>query len=100
MASRVAVWLRERLPIDDIMSALRHKTVPQHRYAVWYYLGGMTLFLFGVQIATGSLLLLYYRPSAGEAYESVQFITARVPFGWLIRSLHAWSANQIGRAHV
>ena len=90
---RASDWLRERLPIDGIVEAMRHKTVPQHRHSVWYYLGGMTLFLFAVQIGTGSLLLLYYRPSAGEAYESVQFIMTRVPFGWLIRSLHAWSAN-------
>jgi cytochrome b6 len=53
----------------------------------------MTLFLFGVQVGTGALLLLYYRPSAAEAYESVQFIMTRVPFGWLVRSIHAWSAN-------
>ena len=56
-------------------------------------LGGMTLFLFGIQVGTGALLLLYYRPSASEAYESVQFIMARVPFGWLVRSIHAWAAN-------
>ncbi len=51
-----------------------------------YFLGGMTLFFFGVQVVTGILLLLYYRPSASEAYESVQFIMTRVPFGWLVRS--------------
>ena len=87
------VWLTERMPLDSVTDAVRHKTVPQHRYSIWYYFGGMTLFLFGIQVATGALLLLYYRPSAGEAYESVQFIMTRVPFGWLIRSLHAWSAN-------
>ena len=53
----------------------------------------MTLFLFTVQVVTGILLLLYYRPSAEEAYESVQFLMAEVQFGWLIRSIHAWSAN-------
>jgi cytochrome b6 len=93
MAQSPAVWLKERLPIDPVAEVLRHKTVPLHRYSLWYYFGGMTLFLFGVQVGTGALLLLYYRPSAGEAYESVQFIMTRVPFGWLIRSIHAWSAN-------
>ena len=39
----------------------------------------MTLFLFAIQVGTGALLLLYYRPSAAEAYESVQFIVTRVP---------------------
>jgi cytochrome b6 len=53
----------------------------------------MTLFLFTVQVVTGILLLLYYRPSAEEAYESVQFLMAEVQFGWLMRSIHAWSAN-------
>lgn len=86
-------WLSERLPIAEVESAIRHKTVPQHRYSLLYYLGGMTLFFFAVQVVTGILLLLYYRPSAGEAYDSVQFIMTRVPFGWLIRSVHSWSAN-------
>ena len=70
-----------------------HKTVPVHRYTVIYYLGGMTLFFFIVQVMTGIMLMLYYRPSADEAFESVEFIMTTVPFGWLIRSLHSWSAN-------
>ena len=89
----LASWTRERVPLDGIEAILDHKTVPQHRHSYAYYLGGMTLFLFGIQVGTGALLLLYYRPSAGEAYESVQFIMTRVPFGWLIRSIHSWSAN-------
>ena len=67
--------------------------MPVHTQKIWYYLGGMTLFLFGVQVFTGILLLLYYRPSAAEAYESVQFIVTQVQFGWLIRNVHSWSAN-------
>jgi cytochrome b6 len=53
----------------------------------------MTLFLFVIQVGTGILLLLYYRPSAESAFESVQFIMTEVEFGWLIRSVHGWSAN-------
>jgi cytochrome b6 len=86
-------WLTERLPIAEVEAAIQHKTVPQHRHSIWYYLGGMTLFFFLVQVATGILLLLYYRPSSAEAYDSVQFIMTRVPFGWLVRSVHSWSAN-------
>ena len=78
-------WLEERLPLAQVQEAARHKTVPVHRYTVFYYLGGMTLFFFLVQIMTGILLMLYYRPSAGEAFESVAFISTTVPFGWLIR---------------
>ncbi|MCP4203184.1 MAG: cytochrome bc complex cytochrome b subunit [bacterium] len=64
-----------------------------HRYSVIYYFGGMTLFFLIVQLLTGIMLMLYYRPSAAEAFESVEFIMTVVPFGWLIRSLHSWSAN-------
>jgi quinol-cytochrome oxidoreductase complex cytochrome b subunit len=86
-------WLDNRLAIDQMRELAAHKTVPTHRYSVFYYLGGMTLFFFLVQVCTGILLMLYYRPSAEEAFESVEFIMTTVPFGWLVRSVHSWSAN-------
>jgi len=92
-AGRVYDWLDERLNLAELTAPLRHKTVPVHYYSFWYYLGGITLFLFLVQVLTGILLLLYYRPGANEAFESVQFIMTRVQFGWLIRSVHSWAAN-------
>jgi cytochrome b6 len=93
MWSALMSWLEERIGLAPLLELARHKRVPLHRHSVWYYLGGMTLFLFGIQVATGILLLLYYRSSSGEAFESVQFIMTKVPFGWLIRSIHSWSAN-------
>jgi len=86
-------WIDERLDLSEIRHFIAEKGVPVHTQKIWYYLGGMTLFLFAVQIFTGILLLLYYRPSAAEAYESVQFIVTQVQFGWLIRNIHSWSAN-------
>jgi cytochrome b6 len=86
-------WLSDRLHLRPLADALAHKVVPVHRYTVFYYLGGMTLFFFLVQVGTGILLMLYYRPSADEAFESVEFIMTTVPFGWLVRSIHSWSAN-------
>jgi cytochrome b6 len=86
-------WLGDRLGWEGVSHVAAKKTVPVHRYTIYYYLGGMALFLFSVQVATGILLLLYYRPSAAEAFESVQYIMAEVPFGWLIRSIHSWGAN-------
>jgi cytochrome b6 len=93
MLLKTIEWLDERVDLTEIRHFVQEKGVPVHAQKVWYYLGGMTLFLFGVQIATGILLLLYYRPSASEAYESVQFIVTKVEFGWLIRNIHSWSAN-------
>ncbi|MBI1761898.1 MAG: cytochrome bc complex cytochrome b subunit [Acidobacteria bacterium] len=90
---RLTQWLDERLGLAAIAKLAHKKEVPIHRHSIWYYFGGMTAFLIGVQAATGILLLLYYRPSAESAFESVQFIMTDVQFGWLIRSIHSWSAN-------
>jgi cytochrome b6 len=87
------LWLDQRLGINTVVALAQKKEVPIHRHSIWYYFGGMTLFLFAVQVVTGILLLLYYRPSAENAFESVQFIVTEVQFGWLIRSVHSWSAN-------
>ena len=89
----VARFLDERLGLDTFRKLADHKQVPVHRKSFWYLWGGMVLFLFLVQVATGILLLLYYRPGSAEAYESVQFIVTRVPWGWLVRSMHSISAN-------
>ncbi len=89
----VGNWLSERLEWEELIAPLKKKTVPRHRLSYWYFLGGITLFLFIIQVLTGILLLLYYRPGASEAFESVQYIMTQVQFGWLIRSIHSWSAN-------
>ena len=81
-------WLDKRFGLEDI-------------HTIWYYMGGITLFLFGIQVITGILLLLYYRPTEASAYESVQYLISEVPFGWLLRSIHSWSANLlVGAAAV
>ena len=42
MMSDPVAWLTERVPLGAVSNAVRHKTVPQHRYSIWYYFGGMT----------------------------------------------------------
>jgi Cytochrome b subunit of the bc complex len=86
-------FLDDRLDLTPLVEFARHKEVPRHRFSWAYFFGGLTLFFLVVQVCTGILLLLYYRPTAEAAFESVQFIMTRVAFGWLIRSIHSWSAN-------
>jgi len=86
-------WLDERLHLDDLVTFMDKKSVPVHRGSIWYYFGGVTLFLFIIQVFTGILLLLYYKGSDQLAFESIQFLMSKVSFGWLIRSVHSWSAN-------
>ncbi len=86
-------WLQKPILFPGTDPTSTKHLAPPHRPSLWYYLGGVTLFLFSLQVTTGFLLLLYYRPTPEGAYESVQFIMTQVRFGWLIRSIHAWSAN-------
>ncbi len=70
------------------------KPIPKH--VNWMYcLGGITLFLFIVQIITGIFLALYYVPTPDHAYDSVVFITHEVTLGWLIRGMHHWAGHLI-----
>jgi len=85
-------WIDERLGLGEVIALAHHKRIPVHSQSFWYYWGGISLFLFVIQIFTGILLLVYYRPGA-EAFESVRQITYVMHFGWLIRSAHSWCAN-------
>jgi cytochrome b6 len=93
LSRRVVSWLDERIYLSSFQKFLRNKMVPNHRYTVWYLFGGLTLFFFIVQIVTGVLLLLYYKPTPEGAYESVKHIITEVPYGNLVRSIHVWSAH-------
>ncbi len=91
--SKIYRWLDERLGISGLLEFGRKKKVPDYRGTIWYYTGGMTMFLFFIQILTGILLLVYYQPGEDTSYESVKYIMNSVDFGWLVRSIHSWSAN-------
>lgn len=90
---KVFNWFNDRLHLEDIIGFMGKKYVPVHRHSVWYYFGGVSLFLFIIQVFTGILLLFYYKGSAAQAFESIHFIMSKVQFGWLVRSIHVWSAN-------
>jgi cytochrome b6 len=92
-AQRLYKWLDDRFHINEFVSFAQKKSVPLHRSSYWYYLGGVTLFLFITQIVTGVLLMMYYKPGIETAHESMAYILSEVEFGWLIRSIHSWSAN-------
>jgi len=88
-------WLDERLPLRQVLETLvknLRKPVPPHANFL-YTLGSLALFLFVLQAITGVLMMIYYKPTVRDAYDSVYFIHDRVPFGWLIRQVHVWGAN-------
>ncbi len=84
-------WIEQRTRGRALMNALLHVRIPAEARTL--YFGGSALFLFGIQVATGTLLALYYKPTPAAAYDSVLSIMSDVSFGWLIRSVHHWAAN-------
>jgi cytochrome b6 len=92
--SNVYDWFQERLEIQAIADDITSKYVPPH-VNIFYCLGGITLTCFIVQVATGFAMTFYYRPTVTEAFASVQYIMTEVNFGWLIRSVHRWSASMM-----
>ena len=92
--SKVYDWFEERLEIQAIADDVSSKYVPPH-VNIFYCLGGITFTCFLVQVATGFAMTFYYRPTVTEAFDSVSYLMTDVNFGWLIRSIHRWSASMM-----
>ena len=90
--SKVYDWFEERLEVQAIADDISSKYVPPH-VNIFYCFGGLVLTCFLIQVATGFAMTFYYRPSVVDAFASVEYIMTSVNFGWLIRSLHRWSAS-------
>jgi len=80
-----------------MVASLKHEgedIIPRHA-TFWpvYYMGGLSALTFVIQVASGILLMFYYKPTVDEAYSSVEFIMTEVSFGWFVRSVHHWCAN-------
>ncbi|KAL1134183.1 hypothetical protein V6Z11_A12G089100 [Gossypium hirsutum] len=73
-------WFEERLEIQAIADDITSKYVPPH-VNIFYCLGGITLTCF---FGTSSYRICY------------DFLLSSNPnFGWLIRSVHRWSASMM-----
>lgn len=78
--------------IDEAWRRMLRRRLPAH--VGWRHaLGGVTYVLLMVLVVTGVLLSFYYRPSAQEAYPSIQYVVSEVSFGWLVRDVHVWAAS-------
>jgi quinol-cytochrome oxidoreductase complex cytochrome b subunit len=86
-------WFSERYDLEPVRSFARHKLVPRHKHEIWYYTGGIAMFLFVVQFITGMVLAFYYVPYYEQANKSVIEIVTKLNMGWFFRSLHHWGAQ-------
>jgi quinol-cytochrome oxidoreductase complex cytochrome b subunit len=85
-------WLEERSGLIGGLRYFLFRKVPGDT-SWWHTLGSATLTAFLVQLVTGVILAMYYKPSPAEAHSSVQHITHDLWGGWLVRGMHKWGAS-------
>ena len=86
-------WVDERLPIKRAWDTHLGKYYAPKNFNFWYFFGVLALLMLVLQLLTGIWLTMNYRPTAADAFSSVEYIMRDVEFGWLIRYLHSTGAS-------
>ncbi|WP_187950879.1 cytochrome b [Helicobacter pylori] len=95
-AKNLGEWLDMRLGTNKLVKVLMTEYwIPKNINFLWA-MGVILLTLFGVLVVSGFFLLMYYKPDAKMAFDSVNFtIMQEVAYGWLWRHMHATAASMI-----
>src|ERR1022692_2175508 len=88
----VVRWLDDRLGISKALAPIVKHHVPADA-KWWDVFGSATLAAFVVQVLSGVTLAFSYVPSAGQAYDTLQFISHDATFGHFLRGLHYYGAS-------
>lgn len=91
--NRVSAWFDERFDLKPLIEKNVTKKLVPCTLSWAGCFGGLALLCFIVQVVTGMLLLMYYKPTPETAWDSVTFIQSNVPMGWLVQRIHAITAN-------
>jgi hypothetical protein len=86
-------WIDERLPVTSFYNEHLAKYYAPKNFNFWYYMGSLALLALVMQIVTGIFLTMHYKPSADQAFASVEYIMRDVDWGWLIRYMHSTGAS-------
>ncbi|MFT5138673.1 MAG: ubiquinol-cytochrome c reductase cytochrome b subunit [Lysobacterales bacterium] len=92
-ATEFMTWVDKRLPVTEFWNAHLAKYYAPKNFNFWYYMGSLALLALVIQIVTGIILTMHYKPSAAEAFASVEYIMRDVEWGWLIRYMHSSGAS-------
>ncbi|MEJ2383062.1 MAG: cytochrome bc complex cytochrome b subunit [Xanthomonadales bacterium] len=86
-------WFDKRLPVTSFWKATMTEYYAPKNFNFWYYMGVLSLVVLAIQILSGIFLTMHYKPSAAEAFASVEYIMRDVEWGWLIRYMHSTGAS-------
>ncbi len=86
-------WIDARFPLtSNIKNHLTEYYAPKN-FNFWYFFGSLAMLVLVLQIATGIFLTMHYKPSAEEAFASVEYIMRDVFGGNIIRYMHSTGAS-------
>jgi ubiquinol-cytochrome c reductase cytochrome b subunit len=86
-------WIDARFPLTELWNEHAAKYYAPKNFNFWYYFGSLALVVLLIEIVTGIWLTMSYKPDAGLAFGSVEYIMRDVKWGWLLRYLHSTGAS-------
>ena len=86
-------WVDARFPATSLWKEHLSEYYAPKNFNFWYFFGSLALLVLVIQIVTGIFLVMHYKPDAGLAFASVEYIMRDVPWGWLIRYMHSTGAS-------
>ena len=89
----LGAWIDDRFPMTKLIKEHATEYYASKNFNVWYGFGVIATFVLVLQLVTGIFLTMNYKPSATEAFASVEYIMRDVNWGWLIRYLHSTGAS-------
>ena len=91
--SKFITWIDERFPYTEMMKQHITEYYASKNFNFWYVFGVLAMVVLVIQLFTGIFLTMNYKPSAAEAFSSVEYIMRDVEWGWLIRYMHSTGAS-------
>ena len=86
-------WIDDRFPMTETMRYHVTNYYASKNFNWWYIFGVLAMVVLVMQLVTGIFLTMNYKPSAEEAFASVEYIMRDVEWGWLIRYMHSTGAS-------
>ena len=86
-------WVDARFPLGKMWREHLSEYYAPKNFNFWYFFGSLALLVFVLQIVTGIVLTMYYKPDAELAFFSVEHIMRDVEWGWFIRYMHSTGAS-------
>lgn len=90
---RLVCWLDSRFPLLSTWKSYASDYYVPKNLNFFYFFGSFALLVLANQLLTGLWLAMFYTPTAGEAFASIQYIMREVNYGWLLRYMHSTGAS-------